>query len=79
VFQALGSHFKTVITQPKDKKNSKMVQGHLKWDQNKLIDEKLGAKNLVRLTLQTSIQIPVKCTKVPKRHLYNNCTTTQIL
>jgi len=51
VFQALGSHFKTVITQPKDKKKSKMVQGHLKWDQNKLIDEKLGAKNLVRLTL----------------------------
>jgi len=28
-----------------------MVQGHFKWDQNKLIDEKPGAKNLVRLTL----------------------------
>ena len=31
------------ITQPKGKK-IKMAQGHLKWDQNELIDEKTGCK-----------------------------------
>ena len=43
VSQAPGSHFKMPITQPKGKK-IKMAQGHLKWDQNELIDEKTGCK-----------------------------------
>ena len=62
------------ITQPKGKK-IKMAQGHLKWDENELIDEKTGCKKSRETVPLIQYIVPESCLEYVIQYLKRICTS----